>query len=56
MMKLGTAAWIGLVLLGVAGGCDRDDTRSPSAPPSAPTPPSPAPQTPAKAVGVIFSS
>jgi hypothetical protein len=39
-----------LLVLGAAGpGCDRDDTRSPAAPPSTPTPPPPSPQTPPKA-------
>ena len=59
MRRIG-GLFIGLgVLAGLAGGCDLDDTRSPStptspttpsAPPAAPTPPPPAPQTPPKAV------
>ena len=52
MRSIGGAV-LGLVVFTVlAGGCDLDDTRSPtspSAPPSAPTPPPPAPQTPPKA-------
>ena len=44
---------VGVVLcgagLGAVGGCDTDDTRSPSTPPAAPQPPPPAPQTPPKA-------
>ena len=45
---------VAVAVLGGAGGCDLDDTRSPSnPPPSAPTPPPPAPQTPPKAAGRV---
>ena len=45
---------VAVATLGGAGGCDLDDTRSPSTPPpSAPTPPPPAPQTPPKAAGRV---
>jgi hypothetical protein len=43
---------IGFILIAgfvTAGGCDREDTRSPSEAPAAPAPPPPAPQTPPKA-------
>jgi hypothetical protein len=50
-------AMAGLVMivaaLAAAAGCDRDDTRSPTAPPAAPTPPPPAPQTPPKAAAAV---
>jgi hypothetical protein len=54
MRRFGAVVTGLLVLVGIVGGtvgCDRGDTRSPTAPPpSAPTPPTPAPQTPPKAM------
>ena len=49
MRTLGGLLLCCTLMLAGASGCDLDDTKSPSAPPSAPTPPPPAPQTPPKA-------
>jgi hypothetical protein len=54
MLRFGAVVTGLVVLVSIGGGtvgCDRDDTRSPTAPPpSAPTPPPTAPQTPPKAI------